>query len=174
MINDTLSSSHRMIVISQKIKEQSDKKVLYNLGCAGKIVSFEELEDNRFIICLYGLIRCKLMNDVPENGGYRRMTVEFNNFSNDLNPNTESIDRISFFEKLKPYFKSKKLSADWEAIKACDDEKLIATLAMICPFSNIEKQAILESNSLNDRVNLMKKMLTIGAFEEVKKNDQKH
>ena len=174
MINDTLSSSHRMIVISQKIKEQSDKKVLYNLGCAGKIVSFEELEDNRFIICLYGLIRCKLMNDVPENGGYRRMNVEFNNFSNDLNPNTESIDRISFFEKLKPYFKSKNLSADWEAIKACDDEKLIATLAMICPFSNIEKQAILESNSLNDRVNLMKKMLTIGAFEEVKKNDQKH
>ena len=51
---------------------------------------------------------------------------------------------------------------------------MIATLAMICPFSNIEKQAILETNTLNDRVKVMKKMLAIGTFEEIKKDDKKH
>ena len=100
------------------------------------------------------------------------MSVEYSDFAKDLKPNDEKIDRTSFFEKLKPYFKSKNLSADWNAIQACDDERLIATLAMICPFSNIEKQAILETNTLNDRVKVMKKMLAIGTFEEIKKDDK--
>ena len=173
MINDTLSTLDRMIVITQTKRDQSDSN-FFSLGCAGKIVSFEELEDNRFIICLKGIIRCKIINNISESGGYKRMSVEYSDFAKDLKPNDEKIDRTSFFEKLKPYFRSKNLSADWNAIQACDDERLIATLAMICPFSNIEKQAILETNTLNDRVKVMKKMLAIGTFEEIQKDDKKH
>ena len=65
------------------------------------------------------------------------------NKSGKVRTNGNSILNIFWLKKLKPYFKSKNLSADWNAIQACDDERLIATLAMICPFSNIEKQAIL-------------------------------
>ena len=168
MINDTLSTLDRMIVITQTKRDQSDSN-FFSLGCAGKIVSFEELEDNRFIICLKGIIRCKIINNISESGGYKRMSVEYSDFAEDLKPNDEKIDRTSFFEKLKPYFKSKNLSADWNAIQACDDERLIATLAMICPFSNIEKQAIirklLEKFSLTDTVEIVHKIGNIGKKE---------
>ena len=68
----------------------------------------------------------------------------------------------------------KGLSADWKAIEKCEDEKLITTLAMLCPFSDAEKQSLLEANCLNDRAQIMKVILEMSAFEEGEQNAKKH
>ena len=174
MTKDTLTTSDRMIVMTQPYSDGSSNKDIYKLGCAGKIISFEETLDGRFLICLAGILRCTLKDDIQEDGGYRRMSADFSKFLKDMKPKKESIDRDGFLNALKPFFDLKGLSADWEAIKACDDDRLITTLAMICPFSNVEKQALLEADTLNERANLMKVMLEMGSFEEGDLNAKKH
>ena len=174
MIKDVLSSSHRMIVMTQPIPESSNNLDIYKLGCAGKLTSFEETLDGRFLISLSGILRCKLLKDVDEKGGYRRMFIDFNSFLTDTQPNKEKIKRDGFFKILKSYFDIKGLSADWKTIEACEDEKLITTLAMLCPFSDAEKQALLEANNLNERAKLMNIILEMSVFGEGDQNAKKH
>ena len=174
MVKDTLATSDRMIVMTQPLNDENNKNKVYSLGCAGKIISFEETADHRFLISLLGMLRCDLINDVSEENGYKRMNVDFQNYLNDVKQNNESIKRDDFLKSLKPYFELKGLSADWDVIKACDDKRLITTLAMICPFSSIEKQALLEANTLNERADLMKVMLEMGTFDEGVSNGKKH
>ena len=174
MIKDVLSSSHRMIVMTQPIPESSNNLDIYKLGCAGKLTSFEETLDGRFLISLSGILRCQLLKDVDEKGGYRRMFIDFNSFLNDTQPNKEKIKRDGFFKILKSYFDIKGLYADWKTIETCEDEKLITTLAMLCPFSDAEKQALLEANTLNERAKLMNIILEMSVFGEGDQNAKKH
>ena len=174
MIKDVLSSSHRMIVMTQPIPESSNNLDIYKLGCAGKLTSFEETLDGRFLISLSGILRCQLLKDVDEKVGYRRMFIDFNRFLSDTQPNKEKIERDDFFKKLKSYFDIKGLSADWKTIETCEDEKLITTLAMLCPFSDAEKQALLEANTLNERAKLMNIILEMNVFGEGDQNAKKH
>ena len=171
MINDTLASDSRMIVMTQPKQKAG---IVYNIGCAGKIISFEETLDKRYLITLEGIIRCELIEELSEKNGYRRMKVDLKQFSDDLNKSSESIERVKFMNVLKKYFKSKKISADWNIIDSMNDSDLVTNLAMICPFSNEEKQALLEAKSIKTRVNLMITMLEIGSFEENKFNEKKH
>ena len=76
--------------------------------------------------------------------------------------------------RLRTYFDIKGLSADWKAIEKCEDEKLITTLAMLCPFSDAEKQSLLEANCLTDRASLMKVILEMSVFGENNQNVRKH
>ena len=174
MIKDVLSSSHRMIVMTQPIPESSNNLDIYKLGCAGKLTSFEETLDGRFLISLSGILRCQLLKDVDEKGGYRRMFIDFNSFLSDIQPNKEKIERDGFFKILKSYFDIKGLSADWKNIETCEDEKLITTLAMLCPFSDAEKQALLEASTLNERAKLMNIILEMSVFGEGDQNAKKH
>ena len=174
MIKDVLSSPHRMIVMTQPIPESSNNLDVYKLGCAGKLTSFEETLDGRFFISLSGILRCQLLNNVDEKGGYRRMSLDFNSFLTDTQPNKETIERDGFFKILKSYFDIKGLSADWKTIETCEDEKLITTLAMLCPFSDAEKQALLEANSLNERAKLMNIILEMSVFGEGDQNVKRH
>ena len=171
MINDTLASDSRMIVMTQPKKNGT---LVYNIGCAGKIISFEETLDKRYLITLEGIIRCELKDELTEKNGYRRMKIDLEQFSEDLNKQFEDIERVKFVGVLKKFFKSKKISADWNIINNMNDIDLITNLAMICPFSNEEKQALLEAKSLKTRANLMITMLEIGSFEENKFNEKRH
>ena len=174
MIKDVLSSSHRMIVMTQPIPESTNNLDIYKIGCAGKLTSFEETLDGRFLISLSGILRCKLLNNVDEEGGYRRMSIDFNSFLTDTQTNKEKIERDGFFKTLKSYFDIKGLSADWKTIETCEDEKLITTLAMLCPFSDAEKQALLEANTLNERAKLMNIILEMSVFSEGDQNVKRH
>ena len=160
--------------MTQPIPESSNNLDIYKLGCAGKLTSFEETLDGRFLISLSGILRCQLLKDVDEKGGYRRMFIDFNSFLSDTQPNKEKIERDDFFKKLKSYFDIKGLSADWKTIETCEDEKLITTLAMLCPFSDAEKQALLEATTLNERAKLMNIILEMSVFSEGDQNVKRH
>ena len=174
MVKDTIATSHRMIVMTLPASNENNGSDVYKLACAGKLISFEETLDGRFLISLSGIIRCRLNEDLEEKGGYKRMAVDFSEFLDDMKPNNIKIERNGFFETLRTYFDIKGLSADWKAIEKCEDEKLITTLAMLCPFSDAEKQSLLEANCLTDRASLMKVILEMSVFGENNQNVRKH
>ena len=174
MVKDTLATNHRLIVMTLPLPEKSNDSEIYKLACAGKLISFEETLDGRFLISLSGIIRCKLLDTLEEKGGYRRMKVDFTDYLSDMRPNDIKIERNGFFKTLRSYFDMKGLSADWKAIEKCEDEKLITTLAMLCPFSDAEKQTLMEANSLNDRAKLMKVILEMSIFGSGDQNVKKH
>jgi Lon protease-like protein len=174
MVKDTIATSHRMIVMTLPSSNENNGSDVYKLACAGKLISFEETLDGRFLISLSGIIRCRLNEDLEEKGGYKRMAVDFSEFLDDMKPNNIKIERNGFFETLRTYFDIKGLSADWKAIEKCEDEKLITTLAMLCPFSDAEKQSLLEANCLTDRASLMKVILEMSVFGENNQNVRKH
>jgi Lon protease-like protein len=174
MVKDTLATNHRLIVMTLPLPEKSNGSEIYKLACAGKLISFEETLDGRFLISLSGIMRCRLLDTLEENGGYRRMKVDFTDYLDDMRPNDIKIERNGFFKTLRSYFDMKGLSADWKAIEKCEDEKLITTLAMLCPFSDAEKQTLMEANSLNERAKLMKVILEMSIFGRGDQNVKKH
>ncbi|MDA9734028.1 LON peptidase substrate-binding domain-containing protein [SAR116 cluster bacterium] len=174
MVKDTLATNHRLIVMTLPLPEKSNGSEIYKLACAGKLISFEETLDGRFLISLSGIMRCRLLDTLEEKGGYRRMKVDFTDYLDDMRPNDIKIERNGFFKTLRSYFDMKGLSADWKAIEKCEDEKLITTLAMLCPFSDAEKQTLMEANSLNERAKLMKVILEMSIFGTGDQNVKKH
>ena len=174
MVKDTLATNHRLIVMTLPLPEKSNVSEIYKLACAGKLISFEETLDGRFLISLSGIMRCRLLDTLEEKGGYRRMKVDFTDYLDDMKPNDIKIERNGFFKTLRSYFDMKGLSADWKAIEKCEDEKLITTLAMLCPFSDAEKQTLMEANSLNERAKLMKVILEMSIFGSGDQNVKKH
>ena len=174
MVKDTLATNHRLIVMTLPLPEKSNGSEIYKLACAGKLIFFEETLDGRFLISLSGIMRCRLLDTLEEKGGYRRMKVDFTDYLDDMRTNDIKIERNGFFKTLRSYFDMKGLSADWKAIEKCEDEKLITTLAMLCPFSDAEKQTLMEANSLNERAKLMKVILEMSIFGSGDQNVKKH
>ena len=162
MISDTLSSSHRLVgMIQTNDADTQDelKPMLYNVGCVGKISSFEETPDGRYLISLDGLIRFNVLEEIDMKDGYRRVKVSYENFIQDLDVSPPEIDRTRLLSALKLYFDQKGFTADWDAIKSCESEKLVTTLSMICPLGNQDKQALLEAEDTSLRAETLATLL---------------
>jgi len=124
---------------------------VYRTGCAGRIVSFEETEDGRYLITLKGVCRFDVQAELESLRGYRRMQVDWTPYREDFTIGESCIDRERLFTVLKQYFTSEGIQADWDAIRETPDDKLVTALAMLCPFEPSEKQALLETPSLRAR-----------------------
>lgn len=148
MINDALKSDGRMIGMVQPRGE-----ALHRFGCAGRITSFSETEDGRYMISLTGVTRFRLGAEQEGFQPYRRFAVSWAEFAADLTPADpdEGFDREGFFALLRRFFDLRGLSSDWDNLEAVEEELLINSLSMLCPFSAEEKQALLESPTLLDR-----------------------
>jgi len=159
MVKDAMATSGRLIgmIQTQSHLQQADgqKDKLFSIGCAGRIVDFSESDDGRLLITLAGTARFRYLQDRLVSDGYRLGDVDFSEFKDDLVPDTNLIDRGKLIDVLKSYFEIKGFSADWSHIDECEDERLITTLAMICPFAVSEKQALLETADLSARSELL-------------------
>ena len=132
----------------------NSKPELYNIGCLGKITSFNESEDGRYLIILNGLSRFKIIDEIENNKLYRECNVSFNEFKNDINSNEEEIkftDLELIFKNLKNLFQKKGYIINWKELEKQDLNQTINTLAMASPFSLEEKQALLETQNLISR-----------------------
>ena len=153
MTEDALSGN-RMIGIIQPSDPLSRASVppVYPIGCAGRITSFSETDDGRYLITLTGVCRFETVRELPIVRGYRRVDVSWERFAADLEePGPALFDRARLVEGLRTYFKIQGISANWDAIESTPDERLVTSLAMICPFEPSEKQALLECGSLSER-----------------------
>ena len=165
MFDSALSSDRiiGMIQPSENVKSHRDlpNPKIYNVGCAGIIVAFNQTNDNRYEIVLKGLSRFEINKEIDLHKGFRRAKVKWTKYRDDLNSfsSNNPNDRIMFEEKLKMYLKKLDVSADWQQIEASNDEDLVNSISMGCPFSNIEKQALLEAKTLEERLKVLNSLL---------------
>lgn len=133
-------------------QDPGDHPKIFGTGCVGRIGEIEETEDGRMVLSLAGICRFDVEHElVPENG-YRRVLARYDRYLADLSgADPGAIDRDRLMVALRRYFELQGIDADWHAIEKAGDDRLITTLAMICPFAPVEKQALLESASLGAR-----------------------
>jgi Lon protease-like protein len=134
------------------------------VGCAGRIVSFAETDDNRYLITLAGLCRFTIMGELPILDGYRRVVADWSGYATDLEPAAPSVDRMRLIGALRAFFADQPVRIDWQAIEQTADDRLIVSLAMICPFEAAEKQILLEAPSPSERARVMIALLETAAL----------
>ncbi len=149
---------------------QSDKKnKLYNVGCIGKIHSFSETTDGRYLISLQGTNCFKVKKELDKKHKFRLIEVEILNFVEDKNFINEK-QKNNLLKKYKQYIEVKKIDLNIEEIQNIDFNQIIKFIAMISPFSDLEKQALLETKNLSD---FYKKLQSILELEIVEDNNGK-
>ena len=163
MVNDSMRSEKLIGMVQPKT---SNEKLivpnLYNVGCLGKITSFRETEDGRFLIELKGLIRFKTVKEINSNKTYREFEVNFDNFEDDLKNQKEELkfkDLELIFKDLKSLFERKGFIINWKALEKQSLDETINALAMASPFSLEEKQVLLEAENLDVRKNKIAEIL---------------
>ncbi len=136
--------------------ESETGPAIYPCGCAGRITSFAETADGRYLITLTGVCRFNASEELPLKDGYRRVIPDFRPFRGDLEEDEAAdIHRNRLIKLLEDYFKARKIAIDWETIEKMADDELVTTLAMICPFDPGEKQALLEAPDLARRAGVL-------------------
>ena len=138
-------------------RDPGAKPDIYAIGCAGRITSYAETNDNRLFITLTGLCRFRIGHELDAATPYRQATVSYDEFAGDLKPGSgaDEIDRDRLLEVLKAYLSAHNLQADWDAIRASSNESLVNSLSMISPYGPAEKQALLEAKTLDERNQLL-------------------
>jgi uncharacterized protein len=157
MTRDALAGE-RMIGMVQPSDPRvvAENPPVYSTGCAGRITSFSETDDGRFLITLTGISRFRIREELPLLEGYRRVVPEWRAFARDLRGDDEpGFDRDRLLRGLRAYFQHHRIEADWDAITSVPGERLVTSIAMICPFEPSEKQALLEAPDLDERARLL-------------------
>ena len=162
MINDAMKEN-KIIGMIQPKDPGKDFPMLYNVGCAGKITSFNETEDGRYLIVLVGVSRFKITEELKTQKLYRKCKVDFKDFCYDFEENNEEIkfsDLEFIFKKLKSLFIKQGYVIDWKELQKQSLNQTINALAMASPFSLEEKQILLETAGLNERKNKFEQILS--------------
>jgi Lon protease-like protein len=160
MINAALGGDRMIGMVQPKGPNEGDQPEIYRTGCAGRITSFNESEDGRYLITLTGFIRFNIARELPLRDGYRVVVPDWSAYRNDLTEETGAgMSRDRMLRALKGYFEVNKVDANWDAIKETATDRLVNALAMMCPFQPSEKQALLEAPTLADRANVMVALL---------------
>ena len=167
MIDDSMKTNRIIGMIQPKNKDEIPG--LYSVGCAGRITSFNETDDGRYLIVIKGLNRFKILKEINNNKLYRECEVSFNQFGKDM---IESFNEIKFsdleliFKNLKSFFKKKGYIINWKDLEKQSLDQTINTLAMASPFSLEEKQILLETLNINNRKIELEKILNTYIFDE--------
>lgn len=173
MLDDTMKTDHRLIGMVQPHETPIGDEKLHTIGCAGRLTGFSETEDGRYMITLTGISRFRILKEISGFTPYRKTEISWDDFSRDMG-STESdtgFQREIFLKTLARYFEAQDLSTDWDSLKEAEDELLINSLSMLCPFDPEDKQALLEAPSLTTRretlMTLLEFALRGGCGEEV-------
>ena len=176
MIDYSMSQKNRLIgMIQPKKSTDKNKNVdLYNVGCAGRIIKFEETEDSRYLITLKGVSRFNLLSDITNKDNFREAKVNWNEFIEDLNQEGSMDSFVSLKKVLKGFFKLTKMKVNMEIIEACNDYNFVDQITMICPLALEEKQLLLETKSITKRNNLLKSIIEGYSSQQNISNTIKH
>lgn len=167
MIDDAMAGD-RLIGMIQPIGQAGEKPPLTRVGCAGKITSFAETSDGRYLITLTGICRFGVVNELQVKTPYRQVRADFTPFEADLSQALQDIPEFSrdgFLQALRPYLQHRGLQVDWSVADVAPPEALINSLAMALPFDPREKQALLEAPTLTARAEALTALLHIDASD---------
>ena len=151
LVNDALKKDKLMGMVQSK-KENNE---VYKIGCLGKISDYQKSKDGRILINLTGVSRFKILKEVTNNKLYREFHVDYNSFVEDIDENHSNVGAKELMEKAKAFFEKNGLLLNWKEFEKLDHLQKINTLAMIAPITNEEKQTLLETVSLENKVNTL-------------------
>ena len=163
MVNDSMKSNKMIGLIQPKKNKINSVSDLYEIGCLGKVKSFKDTSDGRYLIDLYGLSRFKIIKEIKNDKLYRECEVDFNDFNDDVNLNEEELkfsDLELIFKNLKSLFEKKGYIINWKSLEKQNLNETINALAMASPFTLEEKQVLLESQNLKIRKNKIAEILS--------------
>ena len=163
MIDDSMKTNKFIGLIQPKKKIVSSAQDLHETGCMGKITSFNDTSDGRYLIELNGVVRFKITKEIENNKSYREYEINFEDYQNDLNLQKEELkfsDLELIFKDLKSLFEKKGYIINWKSLEKQNLNETINALAMASPFSLEEKQILLESQNLEIRKNKISEILS--------------
>tara|TARA_Y100000768_G_scaffold158484_1_gene118309 strand:+ start:450 stop:1097 length:648 start_codon:yes stop_codon:yes gene_type:complete len=171
MINDSMKSNKLVGMIQPKATQENGESIpqLHEIGCMGKITSFKETDDARYLIELKGIIRFQIVNEIKSDKKYRECEIKFENFYDDLESKKEDIkfsDLELIFKDLKSLFEKRGFIINWKALEKQSLDETINALAMASPFTIEEKQVLLEAKNLNARKMKIAEILTTYSFDQ--------
>ena len=159
MVNDALAADRLIGMIQPKQPPQSDceNPPLYEIGCMGRITSFQDTGDGRMLIQLTGQSRFRVVQEITQTMTYRQIKADYQDFPHDLEPEPDehSINRDALVSVLRRYLKKNHLQADWKAIEQASNGFLVTVLSIISPYGVVEKQALLEAKTSVERCDIL-------------------
>lgn len=164
MIDDVMSGARVIGVLQPTLADDDDQESpidktagLRSVGCAGRVTSYQELDDGRLIITLTGITRFESIGETETDKLYRIMSVSYDRFASDLTEGLgeELVDRQNLLRVLKTYLEVNRLKTDWATIQRASNEFLINALSVMCPYGPEEKQALLEAKDLRSRAEVL-------------------
>ena len=161
MIDDAMKGD-RIIGMVQPKESNQNLPLLYDIGCAGKITSFNETDDRRYLIVIKGISRFKISQEIKTENLYRKCKVDYSNFKSDLGDTKEEIkfsDLELIFKNLKSLFDKQGYLINWKELEKQSLDETINALSMASPFSLEEKQILLETTSLDERKKKLEEIL---------------
>ena len=170
LINDSMKSDKLIGMIQPKTSGNQNNFIpeLHEIGCLGKITSFKETEDGRFLIELKGMIRFQVTRELQSNKKYRECEINFKNYYDDLDNkiiNLKFSDLELIFKDLKSLFEKKGFIINWKGLEKQSLDETINALAMASPFTLEEKQVLLEAENLDIRKTKISEILTTYTFD---------
>ena len=167
LVNDAYNKGGLMGMVQSK----KENDAVYKVGCLGKISDYQKSKDGRVLINLTGITRFNILDEKKNDKLYREFKVDYKKFENDSVKITEKIDIFELIEKAKIFFKRNGLMLNWKEFERLDQAQRINTLAMISPVTNEEKQKILESVTLSEKVQSLENIISF-YLHEVNFNNQ--
>jgi len=170
MINDSMKNNKLIGMIQPKTLKSLMNKIpeLHQIGCLGKITTFQETDDGRYLIELKGIIRFEIIEEILSNKKYRECEVNFKNYYQDLDNKKEDLkfsDLELIFKDLKNLFEKKGYVINWKALEKQSLDETINALAMASPFSLEEKQILLETKNLSLRKTKIAEILSTYSYD---------
>jgi Lon protease-like protein len=165
LVDDALSGRQLIGMIQPTESEDTVlKPKLSQIGCAGRIISYRETDDNRYLITLQGICRFRVAEEISALSAYRQVACDFRAFVADLAQSQDGdFPRERLLAALKDYLSRRDMKADWKSVMTAPAESLVNALAMMCPFEPAEKQALLEAPSWVERVSTLVALLEISS-----------
>ena len=165
MIDDAMAGDRLIGMVQTRTGMGTERPALHAVGCVGRVTSFTETSDGRYLITLSGLCRFTVGDELSAPTPYRQVRARFAPFESDLAPpdDEDDLDREPLMSALKAYLDRKSLAVDWSAAEQAPVEALTNSLAMALPFDPLEKQVLLEAQTLEERLDTLAALLAIDA-----------
>ena len=152
---DLVNDAYNKDKLMGMVQSRKDDDSVYDIGCLGKISDYQKSKDGRVLINLTGITRFKILKEISNQKLYREFQVNYENFSEDINSTNNEIEFNDLMENAKVFFKKNGLLLNWKEFEKLDPTQKINTLAMIAPITNEEKQKLLETISLENKVDIL-------------------
>ena len=169
LVNDCMKDQRLFGMIQPK--KTSSTQDVYEVGCLGKIINFNETSDGRFIINLSGIIRFRIKEELPTDKLYRIFKVDYVDFIKDLNLENDlekNYNNKDLLKKIKFFLKKKNYSVEFNDLEQLDFDQLISTICMISPFSVEEKQKLLETIEMKKKIKMLEEIINFNLHDDLK------